>query len=90
MLENQKYTPLKKGSTTKDAVALLKADHKEASKLFADFEATKSLPKKKAIAAEICNSLKIHAQTEEKIFYPAVKAALKDKEHVPESEVVKA
>ena len=76
---------MKTGSTTKDAVALLKADHKEVSKLFADFEATKSLPKKKAIVAGICNSLKIHAQIEEEIFYPAVKAALKDKELVPEA-----
>jgi hypothetical protein len=33
---------------------------------------------KKALVAEICLSLSVHAQIEEEIFYPAVKAARKD------------
>ena len=36
---------------------------------------------------EICTELTVHAEVEEEIFYPAVKAALKDKELVPEATV---
>jgi hemerythrin superfamily protein len=68
-----------------DALALLAADHKEVSGLFDKYEKARSPATKKPLAAEICNSLTIHAQIEEEIFYPAVKRALKDKELVPEA-----
>jgi hemerythrin-like domain-containing protein len=70
-----------------DAIALLRADHKRVSDLYAQYEATRSTAKKKSIVATICQELSIHAQVEEEIFYPAVKAALKDKEMVPEAQV---
>ena len=69
----------------KDAIALLKADHEAVSQLFAEYEKTRSVPNKKALVAEICTALSVHAQIEEEIFYPAVKAALKDKLLVPEA-----
>ncbi|MEO8805022.1 MAG: hemerythrin domain-containing protein [Burkholderiaceae bacterium] len=71
----------------KDAIALLKADHKKVNELFVTFEAARSSEKKRALVAQICEELTIHAQLEEEIFYPAVKAALKDKELVPEAVV---
>jgi len=71
----------------KDAIALLKADHEAVSDLFAEYEKTRSVPKKKALVAEICTALSVHAQIEEEIFYPAIKAALKDKLLVPEATV---
>lgn len=71
----------------KDAIALLKADHEAVSALFAEYEKTRSIPKKKALVDDICASLSVHAQIEEEIFYPAVKAALKDKLMVPEATV---
>ena len=71
----------------KDAIALLKADHEAVSQLFAEYEKTRSVPNKKALVAEICTALSVHAQIEEEIFYPAVKAALKDKLLVPEATV---
>ena len=71
----------------KDAIAMLKADHKKVSSLFEAFDATRSAPKKKALVAQICLELTVHAQLEEEIFYPAVKAALKDKELIPEATV---
>ena len=71
----------------KDAIALLKADHVTVSGLFADYEKADSSKKKKALVAEICTELSVHAQIEEEIFYPAVKAALKDKLLVPEATV---
>lgn len=71
----------------KDAIALLKADHEAVSHLFAEYEKTRSVPNKEALVAEICTVLGVHAQIEEEIFYPAVKAALKDKLLVPEATV---
>ncbi len=71
----------------KDAIALLKADHEAVSHLFAEYEKTHSVANKKALVAEICTALSVHAQIEEEIFYPAVKAALKDKLLVPEATV---
>jgi len=65
----------------------LKADHAAVSLLFADFEKTRSTAKKKKLVAEICTALTVHAQVEEEIFYPAVKAALKDKVLVPEATI---
>jgi len=70
-----------------EATELLRADHKRVSALFEQYEKTRSNARKKALVAEICMELSIHAQVEEEIFYPAVKAALKDKELVPEATV---
>ena len=72
---------------TKDAIALLKADHEAVSHLFAEYEKTRSVTHKKALVAKICTAHSVHAQIEEEIFYPAVKAALKDKLLVPEATV---
>lgn len=79
--------PHKASPTSKDAIALLKADHEAVSLLFAEYEKTRSVPNKKALVAEICTALSVHAQIEEEIFYPAVKAALKDKLLVPQATV---
>ncbi len=69
------------------AIAILRADHKLVSGLFSDYEKTRSVPKKKALVAQICTELTVHAQVEEEIFYPAVKSALRDKVLVPEATV---
>ena len=70
-----------------DAVAMLKADHKKVSALFDQFEKTRSPARKKEIVATICRELTVHTALEEEIFYPEVKAAMKDKELVPEAKV---
>jgi hemerythrin superfamily protein len=80
-------SPARAKPGAKDAIALLKADHEAVSQLFADYEATRSVPNKKELVAEICAALTVHAQIEEEIFYPAVKQALKDKLLVPEATV---
>ena len=79
--------PSSKESEHKEATAILRADHKLVSKLFADYEKADSSEEKKSIADEICTELTIHAQVEEEIFYPAVKEALGDTELVPEATV---
>ena len=89
----ERATPTKRSvarkapSKSKDAIAILRADHTLVSGLFAEYEKTRSVPKKKALVAQICTELSVHAQVEEEIFYPAVKAALRDKELVPEATV---
>ena len=82
-----KSTKAKNLPKAQDAPTLLRADHKLVSGLFAEYEKTRSPSKKKQIVTRICTELKVHAQVEEEIFYPAVKLALKDKELIPEATV---
>jgi hemerythrin superfamily protein len=65
---------------TPDAVALLKADHKQVKEWFEDFENTKSSKRKLRLATDICKALTVHTQIEEEIFYPAFLAATRDKD----------
>jgi hemerythrin-like domain-containing protein len=87
MTTTKTASPAKEKPASKDAIAMLKADHEAVSDLFAEYEKTRSVPKKKTLVTEICTALSVHAQIEEEIFYPAVKAALKDKLLVPEATV---
>ncbi len=79
--------PPKIAAATKDAITMLRADHEAVSALFAQYEKTNLPSKKKSLVDKICAALSVHAQIEEEIFYPAVKAALKDKLLVPEAKV---
>jgi hypothetical protein len=54
-----------------DAIALLKADHREVEGLFEKFEGASGASAKRKIAHRICVELKIHTMIEEEIFYPA-------------------
>jgi hemerythrin superfamily protein len=83
----QKKTKQNSPSKVQDAIALLRADHKLVSALFAEYEKARSTSKKKMLVTQICSELSVHAQVEEEIFYPAVKKALKDKEMIPEATV---
>ncbi len=74
-------------SRAQDATALLRADHKSVSALFAEYEKARAKTKKKQLVTQICTALTVHAQIEEEIFYPAVKKALKDTELIPEATV---
>ena len=79
--------PASKAPAHKEATALLRADHKLVSDLFEQYEKSRSTTKKKELVTQICKELTVHAQVEEEIFYPAVKAALKDHELIPEANV---
>ena len=61
-----------------DAIALLKADHREVEDLFSKFENARGQERKQALAEQICNELKIHAMIEEEIFYPAFRGKIED------------
>ena len=62
----------------KDAVALLKADHRIVEDLFASFEKASGDGRKQGIAEEICKELTIHAKIEEEIFYPACEGKVEE------------
>lgn len=70
-----------------DAIALLKADHREVAQLFKRFEKTNSNSDKRDIANAICVALKVHARLEEELFYPAAFSAVKDKRLIDEAQV---
>ena len=82
-----KKATAKKSVAPMEATSMLRADHKKVAGLFDAFEKTKSAARKKKIVSEICMELTVHATLEEEIYYPAVKAALKDHELVPEATV---
>ena len=59
---------------TQDAIALLKADHKKVTALFKEVEelSDRAHAQLQKLGDEICQELKVHAEIEEKIFYPAI------------------
>jgi len=77
----------------KDVCDLLDADHKTVKKMFKDFESLSESKARNApqlrldLAREICIELTVHAQVEEEIFYPALRAAIKDTDLLAEAEV---
>jgi hemerythrin superfamily protein len=71
-------------SRQKDAIQLLKADHREVEKLFGQFEKASGEARQMRLARKICLELKVHTGIEEEIFYPASREFLKDDEIVNE------
>jgi hemerythrin superfamily protein len=70
----------KSSSKPQDAVALLKADHRQVETWFSEFEKARSANVKRRLAANICQALTVHTEIEEEIFYPAFLQATKDKD----------
>jgi hemerythrin superfamily protein len=62
-----------------DAVALLKADHRQVEQWFSQFEKADRASKKQQLASSICDALIVHTSIEEEIFYPAFLEAKRDK-----------
>jgi hemerythrin superfamily protein len=58
-----------------DALSLLKRDHKLVNELFAEF-AQAGQQQLDPLARRICKLLRIHAQIEEELFYPAARRVL--------------
>jgi len=81
-----KRAPARRASGS-DALSLLRADHRAVSDLFAQYEKSRAVTRKRDLVAQICLELSVHAQIEEEIFYPEVETALRDKELVPEAKV---
>jgi hemerythrin superfamily protein len=62
-----------------DAVALIKADHREVEQLFREFEEAgdRAYKTKQDLVSRIIQELEVHATIEEEIYYPAVEAKAK-------------
>jgi hemerythrin superfamily protein len=79
--------------SAKDACDLLDADHRNVKKMFKEYEeltgsrARSAAQKKMELARQICQELTVHAQIEEEIFYPALRAVLKDTDILAEAQV---
>lgn len=59
-----------------DATHILAHDHRTVEDLFGKYENASGTERKRKIAEKICEELKIHAQIEEEIFYPALKGKI--------------
>ena len=72
--------PKSVASKGQDAIALLKADHRQVEVWFEEFENSDRKATKKKLADQICQALTVHTEIEEEIFYPAFIEATKDEE----------
>lgn len=85
--------PTTSAKREKDACDLLDADHKAVKKMFKEYaeamesNARTAKQKRMDLALQICKELTVHAQIEEEIFYPALRAAIKDTDLLAEAEV---
>jgi hemerythrin superfamily protein len=63
---------------TPDAIALLKADHREVEEMFKKFNVASGDGRKEKLAREICRAITVHAMIEEEIFYPACEGKVEE------------
>ena len=70
-----------------DAIALLKADHRQVEEWFGEFDKARASQRKTSLAASICKALRVHTLIEHEIFYPAFLEATGDKEAHHEAEI---
>jgi iron-sulfur cluster repair protein YtfE (RIC family) len=72
--------PRRRTAAEPDAIKLLKDDHAQVKKLFAQYEklakAHADSSSREALALDICDKLSVHTTIEEEIFYPAAREAL--------------
>jgi len=73
--------------SSKDAIELLKADHREVEGYFEQFKKARGEDRKADLTEKICTALKIHTTIEEEIFYPAFLDATDETEVHHEAEV---
>jgi hemerythrin superfamily protein len=82
-----KSTKSERTEDSQDAIALLKADHRQVEEWFEQFEKARDDERKQKLATQICNALKVHATIEEEIFYPAFLEATNDIDIHHEAEI---
>ena len=87
MAKAKKSSKAKQRNGRNDAIALLKADHRQVEDWFEQFEKARTDDRKLELATKICNALKVHTTIEEEIFYPAFLEATEDKDMHHEAEI---
>jgi hemerythrin superfamily protein len=78
--KNRSSSPARSRSKHADAIALLKADHRQVEAWFSQFMKSKNPQKRQQLATNICDALTVHTTIEEEIFYPAFIEATGDKD----------
>lgn len=73
-------SPAKASARNPDAIALLKADHRQVEAWFSQFEKASAASRKQQLAGRICAALTVHTMIEEEIFYPAFIESTGDKD----------
>jgi len=76
-----------RSGSRRDAIALLKADHRQVEGWFKQFKKAKKAERKEKLATQICEALKVHTRIEEEIFYPAFLMATQETDLHHEAEV---
>ena len=73
-----------------DAIELLEASHRSVEQGFEQFRLLSAqgaaVPRRKALADQICVALTIHARLEEEIFYPGVRESIRDENLLDDAE----
>jgi hemerythrin-like domain-containing protein len=74
-----------------DAVSLLSSDHAEVGQMFEEYrqlvESNAGDDRRGELASQICSALTVHAEIEEDVFYPAMRANLEDELLLDQAEV---
>lgn len=68
-----------------DACTLLQEDHNELERRFEQYKAAHDGARQELLASEICQTLLVHMQIEEEIFYPAFQRATGDNYRLQDS-----
>jgi hemerythrin-like domain-containing protein len=80
-----------KSASSRDALALLKAEHDKVRNLFLEFDSLRGIDdedeRKSELVDEICYELTLHTMLEEEIFYPVLRSAIDDDEMMDEADV---
>ena len=87
MAKAKSKSKAKQSAKSNDAIALLKADHRQVEGWFEQFEKTRSDDRKLELATKICKALTVHTKIEEELFYPAFLEATDDKDLHHEAEI---
>jgi hypothetical protein len=72
---NAALEPKLAGRPARNAIRLLKDDHRRIAGLFQNFEDAAADDEKTRLARQICNELLVHTMVEEELFYPACREA---------------
>lgn len=62
-----------------NAIALLSEDHRQIEERFEEFQATNSPWREEEIAFDLCTAIRVHAEIDAKVFYPAFLDATGDR-----------
>lgn len=87
MHDNTRPDKRARAARGRDAIALLKAEHRQVETWFAQFEDTESAPEKQKLATQICQAIRLHTQIEDEVFYPACRDAGISEDMMDEADV---